>query len=109
MAENEENPNEGAARSVQIMFKMPLGFMERFDRVAETFGYSRTEAVREAMRRFQLDLEENLSDRPEEAVKGMQTFVEGLMGSLMKLGEQAQKPARNEPAIVPVPRQSATR
>ncbi len=109
MAENEENSNEETARSIQIMFKMPSAFMARFDKIAETFGYSRTEAVRQAMREFQLDLEERLSERPEEAVKGVQAFMEGLVGSLLKMGEQAQKPTHNPPPMIPAQRQPATR
>ncbi len=109
MSETDENSNDGANRSVQIMFKMPLAFMERFDKITETFGYTRTEAVRQAMREFQLGLEESLSERPEEALKGVQTFMEGLVGSLMKMGEQAQKPLRNEPVMEALPKHPSTR
>ncbi len=87
----EENSAESELKSVQIMFRMPSGFMQRFDRVTESMGYSRTEAIREAMRRFQTELQGELSERPEEAARSIQAVMEGVLGPLIKLGQQPPK------------------
>jgi hypothetical protein len=86
----EEELVETDMKSVQIMFRMPSLFMQRFDRVTESMGYSRTGAIREAMRRFQSELQEEVSGRPEEAAKQMQAVMEGILSPLLKLGQQPQ-------------------
>ncbi len=84
----DENSNEIELKSVQIMFRMPSTFMQRFDRLTESMGYSRTEAIREAMRRFQSELQEEISERPEEAARSIQVLMEGVLAPLIKLGQQ---------------------
>ncbi|MGQ9691837.1 MAG: ribbon-helix-helix domain-containing protein [Thermoproteota archaeon] len=46
-------------KSVQVTLKIPESFLKRFDEVVEASGYSRNEAIREAMRRFEEQLSQN--------------------------------------------------
>jgi len=80
-------PTRRRRRSVaQVTFKVQRDFLERFDRVAEALGYDRTEAIREAMRRFVDEHSRRLGITPEGAVQRLrQVIEEGIVAPLMKL------------------------
>jgi metal-responsive CopG/Arc/MetJ family transcriptional regulator len=53
------------SRSVQIILKVPEAFLKKFDKIVTELGYTRTEAIREAMRRFQSEGEKRQAEKPE--------------------------------------------
>jgi len=81
-----------ATKTVQVTFKVPKEFLERFDRVAEAVGYDRTEAIREAMRRFLEESERKLRSAPESAAQALrQVIEEGIVAPLMRLKEVKER------------------
>lgn len=80
--------DEQFTRTTQVTLKVPTTFIDRFDKVTEALGYSRTEAIRESMRRFLEVGEIKLKERPEEAFAQMKMFMDALMGSIIQVAEK---------------------
>ena len=71
--------------------KVPAIFMERFDRIAETLGYTRTEAIKESMRRFEEWGESRLMKRPETAAENMRQTIEAIFKPLIEMAAKAEE------------------
>jgi len=86
-----KRPREVESRAVQVTFKVPEAFLKRFDEVAEAFGYTRTEAIREAMRRFVEQESQKLMNRPENVAQSIRQIIEGIIAPLIKINEILEK------------------
>lgn len=87
-----KRPREVESRAVQVTFKVPGAFLKRFDEVAEAFGYTRTEAIREAMRRFVEQESQKLMNRPENVAQSIRQIIEeGIIAPLIKINEILEK------------------
>ena len=81
--------------STQLVMKIPTAFMTRFDRIAEELGYTRTEAVKEAMRRFEEWGERRLMGRPEIAASNMKQMMESIFKPLFEAADKYEKSEKN--------------
>jgi Ribbon-helix-helix protein, copG family. len=71
------------SKTVRVTLKVPKDLLERFDEVAKALGYRRTEAIKEAMRRFM-----DSAKRRSEA----DYIVEGLSFVARRMVEEALRP-----------------
>ena len=78
---------EKSKTGVQIIFKMPESFMNRFDETSEMLGYTRTEAIKEAMRRFQEVNEQKVQQRPENASLMMKQMMSSIFSPFVELAK----------------------
>jgi metal-responsive CopG/Arc/MetJ family transcriptional regulator len=82
-------------KSVQVILKVPESFLKRFDKTIIELGYSRTEAIREAMRRFQQDGEKRLGERPENVFENLSKLYadqqKQIVENYKRLQEEKQK------------------
>jgi len=78
---------EKSKNAVQIIFKMPESFMGRFDKTSELLGYTRTEAIKEAMRRFQELNEQKLQQRPENAQEMVKQIMSGIFSPFVEMAK----------------------
>ena len=71
--------------------RIPTAFMERFDRIAEMLGYTRTEAIKESMRRFEEWGEKRLMERPETAAENMRKMMESIFKPLVEMAAKQEE------------------
>lgn len=81
-------------KSVQIILKMSESFMRRFDHTSEQLGYTRTEAIREAMRRFQEQGEQRLMQSPETAAETMKQMMSAIVTPILEMAQKSEEAAR---------------
>lgn len=78
------------------MLKVQELFLKRFDNTTSKLGYSRTEAIREAMRRFEQEGEKRLMERPEMILENMSKLYgeqqKQVFENIKKIQESRQKP-----------------
>ena len=87
--------------TAQIILKVPTPFLERFDKTCAQLGYTRTEAIREAMRRFELMGEEQLLRRPETSSKYMKQMMDAIMGPLIEMAK-AEQAKTEDKRVIPI-------
>jgi hypothetical protein len=91
---------EKSKNGIQIIFKMPESFMNRFDSTSEMLGYTRTEAIKEAMRRFQEVNEQKIQQRPENTQEMIKSMVASIFSPIVEMAkaEEATKPMKALPS-----------
>jgi hypothetical protein len=77
--ENEKAPS----KSVQVTLKVTESFLKRFDEVSEMLGYTRNEAIREAMRRFDDQASQKLMSRPENVAQNVRQMMESIIAPML--------------------------
>lgn len=77
--------------SVQVILKLNSVFMKRFDETSEQLGYTRTEAIREAMRRFQQQGEKRLMQRPETVAENMRQIMLEVFKPIFEMAAKTQE------------------
>ena len=82
---------EKSKSAVQVVLKIPEAFMRRFDDTSEQLGYTRTEAIKEAMRRFQEGNEQKLMQRPENASAVMKEMMSAVFTPIIELANKAEE------------------
>lgn len=87
-------------KSVQVTLKIPEAFIKRFDETSEQLGYTRTEAIKEAMRRFQEAGEQRLMQRPERASEMMKQMMSAVFTPLMELANKAEETEKLKPRTI---------
>lgn len=65
--------------------------MKRFDFTSEQLGYTRTEAIKEAMRRFQEANEHKVMQRPENASAMMKEMMSAVFTPIMEFANKAEE------------------
>jgi hypothetical protein len=75
------------SRSVQVTLKVPESFLKRFDEISEMSGYSRNEAIREAMRRFVEQESQKLMNRPENVAQTIRQIMESIITPILSAAE----------------------
>jgi hypothetical protein len=65
--------------------------MKRFDDTSEQLGYTRTEAIKEAMRRFQEANEQKVMQRPENASAMMKEMMSAVFTPIIELANKAEE------------------
>lgn len=91
-----------SGKMVQVTFKVLEPFLKRFDEVAEACGYTRTEAIREAMRRFVEQESQKLMNRPENVAQTIRQVIENIVAPLMRATEVLTQKEIQERLEVPV-------
>jgi hypothetical protein len=91
---NDTQLTEKTKNSVQVVLKLPEAFMKRFDHTSEELGYTRTEAIKESMRRFQEANEQKLTQRPENASAMMKEMMGAIFTPLIELANKAEEPKK---------------
>jgi metal-responsive CopG/Arc/MetJ family transcriptional regulator len=86
--------------AVQVVIKIPEAFMKRFDDTSEQLGYMRTEAIKEAMRRFQEANEQKLMQRPENASVMMKEMMSAVFTPILELANKAEESEKLKPKTV---------
>jgi metal-responsive CopG/Arc/MetJ family transcriptional regulator len=89
---------EKSKNATQIIFKMPESFMKRFDETSEMLGYTRTEAIKEAIRRFQEQNEQKIQQRPENAQEMMKQMMSSIFSPLVEMAK-AEETAKTIKAL----------
>lgn len=82
-----ENRERTIGKSVQVTLKVPESFLKRFDEVSEMLGYSRNEAIREAMRRFEEQASQKLMNRPENVAQTIKQMMESIITPILSVAE----------------------
>jgi metal-responsive CopG/Arc/MetJ family transcriptional regulator len=82
---------EKTKNAVQVVLKIPEAFMKRFDDTSEQLGYTRTEAIKEAMRRFQEANEQKVMQRPENASAMMKEMMSAVFTPIIELANKAEE------------------
>jgi metal-responsive CopG/Arc/MetJ family transcriptional regulator len=86
-----ENEERTTSKSVQVTLKVPEDFLKRFEEVSEKLGYSRNEAIREAMRRFEEQASQKLMNRPENAAQIIRQIMESIITPILSAAEAFQR------------------
>jgi metal-responsive CopG/Arc/MetJ family transcriptional regulator len=90
-SKNDTKLTEKSKNAVQIVLKIPEAFMKRFDYTSEQLGYTRTEAIKEAMRRFQEANEQKVMQRPENASAMMKEMMSAVFTPIIELANKAEE------------------
>jgi metal-responsive CopG/Arc/MetJ family transcriptional regulator len=88
---NDAQLTEKTKNAVQVVLKIPEAFMKRFDDTSELLGYTRTEAIKEAMRRFQEANEQKVMQRPENASAMMKEMMSAVFTPIIDLANKAEE------------------
>lgn len=91
MRNEAELTQENKQNSVQVILKVPETFLKRFDQTSEQLGYTRTEAIREAMRRFQEQGEQRLMQRPETVAENMRQMMTAVFSPIFEMASKAEE------------------
>jgi len=104
-----ELTQESKQNSAQIILKVPENFLKRFDQMSEQLGYTRTEAIREAMRRFQEQGEQRLMQRPETAAENMKQMMTAVFSPIFEMAAKAEETEKlhKKNKLVEVPQKKA--
>jgi metal-responsive CopG/Arc/MetJ family transcriptional regulator len=90
-SKNDAQLTERTKNAVQVVLKIPEAFMKRFDDTSEQLGYTRTEAIKEAMRRFQEANEQKVMQRPENASAMMKEMMSAVFTPIIELANKAEE------------------
>ncbi len=90
-SKNDAQLTEKTKNAVQVVLKIPEAFMKRFDDTSEQLGYTRTEAIKEAMRRFQEANEQKVMQRPENASAMMKEMMSAVFTPIIELANKAEE------------------
>lgn len=90
-SKNDAQLTEKTKNAVQVVLKIPEAFMKRFDDTSELLGYTRTEAIKEAMRRFQEANEQKVMQRPENASAMMKEMMSAVFTPIIDLANKAEE------------------
>ena len=90
-SKNDAQLTEKTKNAVQVVLKIPEAFMKRFDNTSEQLGYTRTEAIKEAMRRFQEANEQKVMQRPENASAMMKEMMSAVFTPIIELANKAEE------------------
>jgi metal-responsive CopG/Arc/MetJ family transcriptional regulator len=90
-SKNDAQLTEKTKNAVQVVLKIPEAFMKRFDDTSEQLGYTRTEAIKEAMRRFQEANEQKVMQRPENASAMMKEMMSAVFTPIIELADKAEE------------------
>lgn len=99
--------DEAVQENVKVTLNVPTVLMRRFDELVAKLGYTRAEAIREAMRRFSDWIEEKVKQRPEEAVSTVAATVQAVMTPVIQMLKAYQ--ALEIPEVPKLPSKSQNR
>jgi len=91
---------ESTQENVQITLKASALFMQRFDEQSAKLGYTRTEAIRESMRRFSYWMDNKIKQRPEEAVVTAFGIIQAVMAPIIQMMKVAEAETGKIPKLV---------
>jgi len=86
-------------KSKQVTLKVPEAFLKRFDEVSEMLGYTRNEAIREAMRRFEDQASQKLMSRPENAAQNIRQMIESIISPILTMTQALEQKEGKKPEL----------